>query len=111
MTRAMVALFAAVTVGIATVTTPAPARADPSAGAAIVIGSIAAGGLVVAAANAGYGTPYYPAPVYAPGYYTPPPYYAPEPIHLPASAVYIPPGCFRAQVFVMGAWRPVRLCY
>lgn len=54
--------------------------------------------------------PYYPAPIARPGYYTPPPAWAPEPLYHGPTATF-PPGCFRARVYAVGAWRPVRICY
>ena len=88
MIRTLLALWAAIFVAAAAAT---PAKATPYGWA--------------------YGAaPYYPAPIARPGYYTPPPAWASEPLYHGPTATF-PPGCFRARVYAVGAWRPVRICY
>jgi hypothetical protein len=96
-TRTLIALAAAGTLGLAAVAAPQPAEArNGGAIAAGVIGGLAVGALIGAAANG----PYYG---YAPGYYAGPAYYG-----------YGYGGCYWARQRVWDGWgwrfRRVQVC-
>ena len=91
-TRILTAVAAAATLGLATVAAPQPAEARGGAIAAGIIGGLAVGALIGAAAQG----PYYG---YGPAYYGPGPYYG---------------GCYWTRQRVWDGWgwrvRPVRVC-
>ena len=94
-TKTLTALAAAATIGLAAVATPQPAEArNGGAIAAGVIGGLAVGALIGAAANG----PYYG---YGPGYYA-------------AGPAYEYGGCYWTRQRVWDGWgwrsRPVRVC-
>jgi hypothetical protein len=91
-TRILTAVAAAATLGLASVAAPQPAEARGGAIAAGIIGGLAVGALIGAAANG----PYYG---YGPAYYGPGPAYG---------------GCYWTRQRVWDGWgwrvRPVRVC-
>ena len=95
LTKTLTALAAAATIGLAAVATPQPAEArNGGAIAAGIIGGLAVGAIIGAAANG----PHYG---YGPGYYAAPGYYGYG-------------GCYWTRQRVWDGWgwrsRPVRVC-
>jgi hypothetical protein len=95
LSKTLTALAAAATIAVAAVATPQPAQARGGAVAAGIIGGLAVGALIGAAANNGYYG-------YGPGYY-----YAPRP-------VYYGEGCYISHRRFWDGWgwhyRSVRVC-
>jgi hypothetical protein len=95
MTKTLTALAAAATIAVAAIAAPPPAEARGGRIAAGIIGGLAVGALVGAAANGGYYG-------YGPGYYA----YGPGP--------YYGPGCFWRRERFWDGWgwrvRRVRVC-
>jgi hypothetical protein len=92
LTKSLTAIAAAATLAVAAVAAPQPAEARGGRIAAGIIGGLAAGAIIGAAANNGY---------YGPAYYGPGPY-------------YYGPGCYWTHQRVWNGWgwhwRPVRVC-
>ena len=95
MKKSLIAIAAVTALGLATVAAPQPAQARHGRIAAGIVGGLALGGILGAAAANG------------PYYYGPRPYYGPGP-------VYYGPDCYWTRSRYWDGWRwrfqPVRVC-